>query len=75
MVPWRFLLPGQYWSVHRLPEGWNGGVNEGYNDSLQGRFPCKIQDNIGLSGIPAEKKMPGCMYGFGRYSSEPLAVV
>ena len=47
MVPWRFLLPG------------HGGVNEGYNDSLQGRFPCKIQDNIGLSGIPAEKKMPG----------------
>ena len=59
MVPWRFLLPGQYWSVHRLPEGWNGGVNEGYNDSLQDKFPCKIQDNIGLPGIPAGKKMPG----------------
>ena len=59
MAPWRFLLPGQCWSVHRLPEGWNGDVNEGYNDSLQGRFPCKIQDNIGLPGIPAGKKMPG----------------
>ena len=58
MVPWRFLLPGQYWSVHRLPEGWNGGVNEDYNDSRQGKFPCKIQGNIEQPDIPAGKKMP-----------------
>ena len=58
MVPWHFLLPGLCLSGLRLPgEGSVDGDGD-CSGNLQGKFPGKIEDSIGLPGIPAERRMP-----------------
>ena len=57
--PSHFSPPAPYWSAPLLPGEWISDEDEDYTEVLQGKSPCKNQDNRALTDIRAEKKKQG----------------